>query len=89
MDVARLADDSARGGSGTMDVGKSEGAPMTADNTVEFLDLYNRLERLIRERYNLSRDGGAIAWLLSRDKAPPGASRRARLLPRGAEFPSA
>ena len=43
---------------------------MTADNTVEFLDLYNRLERLIRERYNLSRDGGAIAWLLSRDKAP-------------------
>lgn len=70
MDVARLADDSVRGGSGTMDVGKSEGAPMTADNTVEFLDLYNRLERLIRERYNLSRDGGAIAWLLSRDKAP-------------------
>ena len=70
MDVARLVDDSARGGSGTMDVGKSEGAPMTADNTVEFLDLYNRLERLIRERYNLSRDGGAIAWLLSRDKAP-------------------
>ncbi|MDM8163485.1 hypothetical protein [Collinsella intestinalis] len=43
---------------------------MTADNTVEFLDLYNRLERLIRERYNLSRDGGAIAWLLSRDKVP-------------------
>ena len=65
-----FADDSALGGSGTMDVGKSEGAPMTADNTVEFLDLYNRLERLIRERYNLSRDGGAIAWLLSRDKAP-------------------
>ena len=43
---------------------------MTADNTVTFLDLYNRLERLIRERYHLSRDGGAIAWLLNRDKAP-------------------
>ena len=43
---------------------------MATDNTVEFLDLYNRLERLIRERYHLSRDGGAIAWLLNRDKAP-------------------